>query len=94
MMAWESSMSKDLRCSRGILEMCGVNRTLEALGGGPNRRCSKKWATCGRNSSKGPPVKLQASRLNSLRAGAKNMQSRTTRFEGSGGREGALRNLH
>jgi hypothetical protein len=65
MMTWESFMSRDLRCSRGILEARGVNRTLEA-GGGPNRRCSKEWATCGRSSSKG-------SRSNSVSSNGEDM---------------------
>jgi len=45
----EPFMSKDLRCSRGILEVRGVNQTLEG-GGVPNCRYSKEWAACGRNS--------------------------------------------
>ena len=83
MMTWESLTSKDLRFSRGILDLRDVTETSEVEG--PHRRCSKEWATWGRNSSKGP-------RLVSCSHSV--MQSNTTRLDGMGGREWMLRNLH
>ena len=81
MIVWESLTSKDLRFWRRILDLRDVTKA--SVAEGPNRRCSKEWAACGRNPSK-------VSRLK----GSTPMQSSTARFDGSGGNEGMLRNLH
>ena len=79
--------NKDFRFLRGILDIWAVNLTLE-VGDSPNRRCSKEWATCGRNSGQGSKSNSASS------SNIENTQSRTTRFYGSGGREEISRDPH